>query len=534
MRRGVDYSWGRPSPAALVAAGYTFAVRYLSSWAPHAGKRLTAGEARALSAAGLDVVLVYEDLAGDFLVDPEATGRAHAAAARAQAATLGAPPDVPIYFAIDRDPRPAATLRAGLTYLRYAAGELGPARVGVYGGHAIVQAALDGGSCRYGWQTYAWSDGMWWPGAQLRQVKTGVQFDGVDVDEDEAQSADFGAWRVGQSTYQEVSMAPTLAQLKAERWWDREIISPEIRQLGEWLCDHYQRPADAYGTKGNAAHRNGGHRSQEWILNSAYCTNRTYTVESGLTADQARQVAAFDFTPGTASRMAAICRRLDTATRAGRIEELVEWFGTYDGEHVVGFDNILNRLAVSDSSHLWHVHGRLGRQHTRDQAVIRRVFDIIIGEDDKMAYEAVAGLMTKLLYEQWDPTRAQWIAAGGPAATYDLLATAGSGRNILKQRLDALDTKLSLVLTGQGVAQADIDALQVDVDDVQARVGTVVLDATALPQFVAAIEQAVKATGAATAEQVAEALRTVGRKVVDEELDRRFTAAADADPPAAG
>src|SRR5450755_2963190 len=57
-RQGVDYSWGRPSPDGLRAAGYTFAARYLSPGAT--GKNLSAGEAAALVAAGVDVVANWE------------------------------------------------------------------------------------------------------------------------------------------------------------------------------------------------------------------------------------------------------------------------------------------------------------------------------------------------------------------------------------------------------------------------------------------------------------------------------------------
>src|ERR1044071_2126039 len=64
-RMGVDYSWARPSPQALIAAGYTFAVRYTSF--NTTGKNLTASEASTLLAAGLDIVTNWENTAHDAL-----------------------------------------------------------------------------------------------------------------------------------------------------------------------------------------------------------------------------------------------------------------------------------------------------------------------------------------------------------------------------------------------------------------------------------------------------------------------------------
>src|SRR4051812_28056313 len=60
-RVGVDYSWARPSPSGLRAAGYTFAARYLAddTDASH-GKILFRPEANALRAAGVDIVSNWE------------------------------------------------------------------------------------------------------------------------------------------------------------------------------------------------------------------------------------------------------------------------------------------------------------------------------------------------------------------------------------------------------------------------------------------------------------------------------------------
>ncbi len=92
---GVDYSWARPSPAALHADGYAFAARYLS-YEP--SKNISAGEVQALRAAGLDTVVVWEQGSTDML-DGYARGVEHAQAADAQAKAAGMPAGRPIYFA---------------------------------------------------------------------------------------------------------------------------------------------------------------------------------------------------------------------------------------------------------------------------------------------------------------------------------------------------------------------------------------------------------------------------------------------------
>src|SRR4051812_44703154 len=61
VRKGVDYSYARPSPSGLHSGGYTFAARYFSYDNSNThGKILSAGEAKALIAAGVDVVSNWE------------------------------------------------------------------------------------------------------------------------------------------------------------------------------------------------------------------------------------------------------------------------------------------------------------------------------------------------------------------------------------------------------------------------------------------------------------------------------------------
>lgn len=185
---------------------------------------------------------------------------------------------------------------------------------------------------------------------------------------------------------------PTLQQLQAEPYWGREIVTDELRWLGAELCRRTGRPADAYGTKGNAAHLRGAHRSQEWILRSTYCTNRTYTVQAGLVGDQLRYVAGVDWTPGDVEVMIAQSQRLMAAVKSGALEEVRELYCNVDGDQVVdGWDNVRDRAASSDSSHLWHWHLTLDRRRLRDSALMARIVDIALGGD--MAGEADAAFV---------------------------------------------------------------------------------------------------------------------------------------------
>lgn len=172
---------------------------------------------------------------------------------------------------------------------------------------------------------------------------------------------------------------PTYGQLQAESWWNREIVTPELSWFGDQLCAGLKVGRAAFGVKGDRFHLNGGHRSQEWILNSRWCTSRSYTIEGGLVGEQLRHISAFDITPRSRADMLRISQNVDRVVRAGRLEELVEWFGnTNDDRRVDGWNNIRDAVASSDNSHLWHLHGRLGRRYLRDRTVLQRVLDALL------------------------------------------------------------------------------------------------------------------------------------------------------------
>jgi len=187
---GVDYSFARPSPQGLHDAGYTFAARYLSH---DSGKNLTADEAQALSAAGVDIVSNWESTADRALEGYDA-GVADANDAQGQATGAGMPGDRPIYFSVDFD---AAEDQQGAinAYFDGAASVLGVQRVGAYGGYYVIKRLFDAGKITWGWQAFAWSGGQWDSRAQLRQIQNDVDIAGGACDIDQSQTGDFGQWR---------------------------------------------------------------------------------------------------------------------------------------------------------------------------------------------------------------------------------------------------------------------------------------------------------------------------------------------------
>lgn len=189
---GIDYAWSHPTPASIRAAGYVFAARYLSY--DTIGKNLSAGEAGALWAAGVDVVVVWEQTA-DAALNGYGQGVSDAQAASAQANAAGIPAGRPIYFAIDFD---ASTGQQGAldAYFDGVAAVIGRGRTGAYGGYYPVKRLFDAGKITWGWQTYAWSGGQWDGRAQLRQVQNAISVGGLGdcCDRDQAVAADYGQW----------------------------------------------------------------------------------------------------------------------------------------------------------------------------------------------------------------------------------------------------------------------------------------------------------------------------------------------------
>jgi hypothetical protein len=175
---------------------------------------------------------------------------------------------------------------------------------------------------------------------------------------------------------------PSYLELAAEPWWRDEYIPPNLKILCERLQAFYGVGWTHIGCKGDNNHLRGAHRSRAWIKKSIYCTDRLYTVSrtSGdRSGGDSNWLAGMDATIPN-DKLIAACRRLDEAVRAGLLEKITEWYGNDDGDNRVdGYDNIANRVASSDASHLWHLHltfdrGRANEDHTD-------VYEILTGDD---------------------------------------------------------------------------------------------------------------------------------------------------------
>lgn len=177
-------------------------------------------------------------------------------------------------------------------------------------------------------------------------------------------------------------LMPTYDQLDNEEAWRDEIEPPALQALKAGI--KRWRPGAGVGIKGDNNHLNGYHRSRRWISTSIWCTNRTYSVSrtSGdRSGGDANWCTAMDIWGIAQSDLHAMCKRLDAAVRAGRLEKITEWYGNFGGDtRVDGWDNIADRLASSDSSHLFHLHmsfdrGRADEDHSD-------VLAVLIGEID--------------------------------------------------------------------------------------------------------------------------------------------------------
>lgn len=182
---GLDYSiWRPPSPLWLSEQGYGFVCRYLD-FTPNP-KVIDAAELRGYWQAGIEVVLIWENGAYDMRLGA-AAGVTAGYRALQEATALEVFP-CPIYFAADFDATESDQSEID-AYLLAAGNMLGDQQlVGIYGGYWAVSRALDHRTARYGWQTTAWSGGLWDDRAQLRQFPN----PSPDYDTDQSMTVDFG------------------------------------------------------------------------------------------------------------------------------------------------------------------------------------------------------------------------------------------------------------------------------------------------------------------------------------------------------
>jgi len=293
----------------------------------------------------------------------------------------------------------------------------------------------------------------------------------------------------------------TYAQLEDEPWWGREIVTSALTGAGLMLCSAYGVAASAFGTKGNNRHLNGSHRSQEWIKNSAYVDppGSTYTVQSGLTAEQARFIAGLDFTPGAwgssdnRSKMIAITNRLDAAYARGDLNGIVrQFFGTKNGTTVFGRDVPTGRIISADDSHLDHSHVGVNRAVADDNDAMAKIARIMIG--DTMTTDDVIVGTSQL----WDKAANRSDATGRNFANdvYEVVSAAlGDEFGALGTAMAAGFAQLAGALSAQ---QSTIDRIEAKLDQALAAGGAPVPLAVSLSGSVSAVPGSVSMSGTAT------------------------------------
>jgi peptidoglycan hydrolase-like protein with peptidoglycan-binding domain len=187
----------------LSGQGMRFVARYYSS---NARKTLTAAEAQKLSTAGVGIVAVFEDTNNSADFFSAEIGSSQAAIALELAAAIGQPAGSAIYFAVDYDAAPAdaqgpvtAYFTAINTALAAAATQYA---IGVYGSGMTCRVVRDASLAKFTWLTCSTGFREY---AAFRSQADIVQLapervilDGLNIDDDIAQSSEFGAFRLPQ------------------------------------------------------------------------------------------------------------------------------------------------------------------------------------------------------------------------------------------------------------------------------------------------------------------------------------------------
>lgn len=194
---GIDQSWGYADPKKAAAAGIKVVSMYLSK---DPTKNVTAAKVKAYHAAGIGVILNWEQIAGAPLNGAN-QGLADAGLAVSQAraliAAVGYAPKnrTTVYFSCDRDVN-SGQYPSIDAYYRSAGNVVHAAGfgLGAYGERDLVQHLSDEKITDAEWQTLAWSNGLS-PDADFYQSAINKTLGGASVDYDRIIHADqLGAW----------------------------------------------------------------------------------------------------------------------------------------------------------------------------------------------------------------------------------------------------------------------------------------------------------------------------------------------------
>lgn len=191
MAEAADFSFSKPSAAALKALGYVAGIGYVSN---DPTKNLTPAQVIDFHEQGLGVCIVWESENQEALKTGAAGGRADALAANLQADALMWPLSRPIYFVLEDPSQLPGVDWAILDEYAAAAKAASKRPIGGYGSQAYIEHARTSGLIQYGWQVGGWStsvSGM----CHMMQRTQGQKLPTLgQVDDNFVIQNDFGQW----------------------------------------------------------------------------------------------------------------------------------------------------------------------------------------------------------------------------------------------------------------------------------------------------------------------------------------------------
>ncbi len=225
MKKGIDCTTRITKTLAdnLKAQGIAFICRYLVP-ASMAWKRLTKAEADVITAAGINILSVFESSANRASAGKTA-GLTDGMAAMKEAQIVGQPVGTTIYFAVDYDAQPKDydMIEA---YLKAAYSQITGYNIGVYGSYAVCEAMHLRG-IKYCWQTYAWSKGKKSAYANVYQYKNGASVAGITCDLNESYGNE-GYWSLDLTYENAVKVIAEKTGISPEYWISRKNIDPNF------------------------------------------------------------------------------------------------------------------------------------------------------------------------------------------------------------------------------------------------------------------------------------------------------------------
>jgi len=237
-------------------------------------------------------------------------------------------------------------------------------------------------------------------------------------------------------------------ELGSEPVWGQQITPINMLEvLVKPLRAFYGLGPALIGAPGDNNHLRGRHRSRDWDLTSAYCTNRTYaTTDSRDKAGSGSWYRAIDIGI-TGQTLYAASRRIDTLVRSGADGgKVAEWFGTFDGRTVVGWFE--GHVATSDESHLFHMHLGVWTKWADDSGLMQLLYETITGTGET----TMAQMLVRFADDPTEPNQVwladgqyrrrvkpEWVGTGTPPGgpignkqihQANLLGTLGNGGNV--------------------------------------------------------------------------------------------------------